>query len=55
MPWSPRDANRFTHNADTPKLRSLWAKTANAALKAGDDESVAIRKANAAVRNAKKG
>lgn len=50
MPWSPKDANRFTKAADTTKLRELWANVANQCYVAGDDEGSCVKKANAAVK-----
>ena len=32
MPWKPRDAEGKTHKAVTPRLKSLWASTANGVL-----------------------
>ena len=53
MPWTPRDAPRYTKAANTSSLSRLWAKAANAALKANGDDAKAIRIANAAVKKAK--
>ena len=49
MPWSPDDAPRHTHKADTPHLQRLWAEVANAVLAETGDEGRAVRSANAAV------
>lgn len=50
MPWVPSDAPQHTHRANTPRLQELWAKVANESLGRGDPEAVAIRKANAVVK-----
>lgn len=52
MPWTTKDVSKHTSKATTAKLKRLWVHAANRALAEGDDEAVAIRKANAAVRNA---
>ncbi|MFT8676498.1 MAG: hypothetical protein ABF990_11190 [Acetobacter sp.] len=49
MPWTPDDAPKHTHKADTQDLRQLWAKVANATLDRTGDEGRAIREANAVV------
>jgi hypothetical protein len=49
MPWSASDAEAHTKQADTPRLKRLWARVANAALWRGDSEGSAIRQANAIV------
>lgn len=51
MPWSSKDAQRFTKRATSPKKKKLWASTANAALKAGATDGEAIRKANGTIRD----
>jgi uncharacterized protein YdaT len=50
MPWSMGDAPAFTKKATTPKLKSTFAKTANAVLKKTGDEGKAVKIANAAVK-----
>lgn len=58
MPWTPSDATRFTEAAQTERLRSLWASTANEALSkcladsgnAKSCEPAAIQTANATIR-----
>jgi hypothetical protein len=50
MPWKPGSARRFTKAASSPAKKKQWAKTANAALRAGKSEGAAVRIANAAVR-----
>jgi uncharacterized protein YbjQ (UPF0145 family) len=49
MPWTPSDADRNTHKAETPALQELWARVANEALERTGDEARAIREANAVV------
>lgn len=49
MPWSAADAPSHIKAANTPKLREIWARVANARLAAGASEGEAIREANAAV------
>jgi hypothetical protein len=53
-PWSASEANRHTHKANTPKLKSLWAKVANEALDKHGDDARAVREANAVVNRAKR-
>lgn len=53
MPWSPRDAPRFTKAADSPEKRRRWARIANEALKRGLSDGAAIREANAALKATK--
>lgn len=55
MPWTPAEAPQHTKQADTDRLRELWASVANAARGRGDSDAMAIRKANAAVDRAKGG
>lgn len=49
MPWLPADATNYTAKASTPRLKQLWASTANGVLRASGDEGKAIKSANAAV------
>lgn len=49
MPWTPNDATRHTHLANTPKLRELWSRIANERLNATGDEALAIREANSVI------
>jgi hypothetical protein len=49
MPWTPQDAEKHTHKANTPELQHLWAKVANERLEKTQDEGRAIREANAVV------
>jgi uncharacterized protein YdaT len=50
MPWDAKDAKRHTKAASSPKKQRQWSKVANAALKRGQDEGMAIRQANAVVK-----
>jgi hypothetical protein len=49
MPWTPNDAERHTHKANTPALKELWAQVANERLERTGDEARAIREANAVI------
>ncbi len=49
MPWTPEDAPRHTHKADTEDLCAVWAEVANKVLAETGDEGRAIRAANAVV------
>jgi hypothetical protein len=49
MPWSPADAIRHTHKADTPKKKRQWADVANSQLDRTGSDARAIRSANAVV------
>jgi len=49
MPYKPADAPRHDKDARTAKQKRQWAHIANDALKRGDSEGVAIRKANGVV------
>ena len=51
MPWSAADAARKTRKASTAKLRSLWAEVANSTLARTGNEGLAVREANAVVRD----
>ena len=54
MPWSPADAPKHTHKADTPHLCRLWSEVANKVLAETGDEGRAVRSANAAVAREKR-
>jgi hypothetical protein len=54
MPWSPKDASRFTRKAKGPKAKRQFAHVANVVLAKTGDEGRAIRSANAAVAKRKK-
>lgn len=49
MPWTPSDAHRHTHKANSPKAQQQWAHVADSALNRGEDEGTAIRMANGIV------
>ncbi len=49
MPWKPSDAKRHDKDASGGKAARQWAHIANSALKRGDSEAVAIRKASGVV------
>ena len=49
MPWKPSEAQSHNKDADTPKLRKIWASTANSVLEDTNDEGRAVRIANHAV------
>jgi len=52
MPWTPEDAQRHTHKADSKAKKQLWSQVANRVLKSSGDEGRAVREANAAVDRA---
>ena len=54
MPWSSKDAGRFTKKAKSPKAKRQFSKVANAVLAKTGDEGRAIRSANAAVAKRKR-
>ena len=54
MPWSSKDASRFTRKAKGPKAKRQFAKVANKVLAESGDEGKAVRIANAAVKRRKK-
>ena len=54
MPWTAADAQSHHGGANTPKLKKLWASTANSVLSETGDEGRAVRIANNAVNRAKK-
>lgn len=49
MPWTPKDAQRHTHKASSPKAQRQWSEVANSALSNGEDEGTAVRMANGVV------
>jgi uncharacterized protein YdaT len=51
MPWEESDAPRHTKKARSGKRKRQWSHIANGALKRGDSEGTAIRKANGVIRN----
>jgi len=50
MPWSPKDAMRFTKKAKGAKSERQWAHVADSALARGESESTAIKEANGVVK-----
>lgn len=48
MPWTPKDAQRHTHKATTPKSKRAFAHAANEVLEETGDEGRAVRAGNAA-------
>lgn len=55
MPWTPSDAERKTHKADTPKKQRQWRDVANGVLAKTGDEGRAVREANGVVARKRKG
>ena len=53
MPWSKDDVSSKTKKAKTDKQKRQWLHVANGALKDGDSEGVAIRKANGVLKDPK--
>jgi hypothetical protein len=49
MPWTPNDALKHTHKADSKAKKKLWAEVANKVLEETGDEARAIREANAVI------
>lgn len=49
MPWTPQDAHRHTHKANSPKAQRQWAHVADSALEHGASERSAIMQANGVV------
>lgn len=49
MPWSAKDATRFTKKARSPKAKRQFAHVANTVLARTGDEGRAVRAANSAV------
>jgi hypothetical protein len=54
MPWTPKDANKKTKKADTPKEQKEWSKTANKVLKSTGSDATAIKVANALIKRTSK-
>jgi hypothetical protein len=50
MPWSPKDASRFTKKAKSPKRKRQWSHIADSMLSRTGDEGAAIRAANSVVK-----
>lgn len=49
MPWTPKDAPRFTKKAQTPKASRQWSHVADSMLASGASEASAIKAANSVV------
>lgn len=49
--WTPKDAYRHTHRANTEERRRQWAHVANSAWKRGYTEARAIEQANGVLRD----
>ncbi len=49
MPWTPAEATRFTHKANTPEKKKIWSEVSTKTLARTGSESSAIREANAIV------
>lgn len=50
MPWTPKDASRFTKKAQSPKAKRQWRDVADSALARGASEASAIKQANGVVK-----
>lgn len=48
MPWTAKDASRFTKKARTPKSKRAFAHASNSVLRETGDEGRAVRAGNAA-------
>jgi len=55
MPWTPKDAQRHTKKAKTPKKQRQWAHVADSVLERGGSEGSAIRQANGVIARYAKG
>ena len=53
MPWTADDVPQKTKKAKTAAQRRQWLHVANNALKEGDSEGRAIRKANGVIKDPK--
>lgn len=51
MPWKSGDVDGKTKKAKTPAQKRQWLHVANQALKDGDSEGAAIRKANGVLKD----
>ena len=50
MPWTPQDAPKYTHYADSENKKITWAKVANNVLEKTGNKARALREANATIR-----
>lgn len=51
MPWTAKDVPEKTKKAKTAAQKRQWLHVANGALKDGDSEGAAIRKANGVIKD----
>lgn len=49
MPWKPKDAQRHTKKAKSPKAQRQWSSIADSVLERGGSEGSAIRQANGVI------
>lgn len=54
MPWTSKDASRFTRKATSKVRKRQWKDVANSELKRGLPEGRAIAAANSAVKRSKR-
>lgn len=50
MPWKTDDVKHKTKKAKSAKAKRQWTHVANSALKSGDSEATAIKKANSVIK-----
>jgi hypothetical protein len=50
MPWTPAEAHKHTHLADTPRRQRMFADIANSELQRHGDDGEAIRIASGVVK-----
>lgn len=50
MPWKTGDVTHKTKKAKSAKAKRQWTHVANSALKSGDSEATAIKKANSVIK-----
>jgi len=53
MPWTPKDAERFTNKAKSDRKKRQWQHVANNVLARGGSEEEAIKQANEVVDRTK--
>lgn len=51
MPWTHKDATRFTKKADTAAKAAHWAEVANGVLERTGEEGKAVQAANSAIKH----
>lgn len=54
MPWTEKDAPRFTKKATTKRLRKIWARAADAGRAEYHSDAAGIRVGDAAVIKARR-